>query len=108
MVERRQNGSGAVTATQETNYLFSFPFPVLSPASTGIDLTYLSFESLSDLPLLTRAQLQEKNEAIDGDLLPEARGAVTESMTSGSTGYLMKFRTTALTSTFWNALNMRE
>ncbi|MFT4815470.1 MAG: phenylacetate-coenzyme A ligase PaaK-like adenylate-forming protein [Pseudohongiellaceae bacterium] len=74
----------------------------------GIDLTYLSFESLSDLPPLTRAQQQEKNEAIGGDLLPEARGAVTESMTSDSTGYLMKFRTTALTSTFWNALNMRE
>ncbi|MFT7472272.1 MAG: phenylacetate-CoA ligase [Kiritimatiellia bacterium] len=74
----------------------------------GIDLANLSFESLSDLPLLTRAQLQENNETIDSDLLPEAHGAVTESMTSGSTGYPVKFRTTALTSTVWNALNMRE
>ena len=29
-------------------------------------------------------------------------------MTSGSTGYPVKFRTTALTSTLWNAVNIRE
>lgn len=74
----------------------------------GTDLAKLNFESFSDLPLLTRAQLQENNETIDCDLLPEAHGAVTESMTSGSTASPVKFRTTALTSTVWNALNMRE
>jgi len=74
----------------------------------GIDVANLDLESLRDLPVLTRAQLQEKNEEIDCDLLPEAHGVVTESMTSGSTGYPVKFRTTALTSTLWNAINMRE
>ncbi len=74
----------------------------------GIDVANLDLESLHDLPVLTRAQLQENNEEIDCDLLPEAHGAVTESMTSGSTGYPVKFRTTALTSTVWHAINMRE
>ena len=74
----------------------------------GIDVANLDRESLYELPLLTRALLQENNEAIDCDLLPQAHGVVTESMTSGSTGYPVKFRTTALTSTLWNAINMRE
>ena len=74
----------------------------------GIDVANLDLESLHDLPVLTRAQLQESNEAIDCTVLPEAHGVVTESMTSGSTGYPVKFRTTALTSTLWNAINMRE
>jgi phenylacetate-CoA ligase len=58
--------------------------------------------------VLTPAQLQENNDAVDCDLSPEAHGAVTESMTSGSTGYPGKSRTTALTSIRWNAINMRE
>jgi phenylacetate-CoA ligase len=74
----------------------------------GIDVANLDLESLCDLPVLTRAQLQGNNEEIDCDLLPEAHGVATESMTSGSTGCPVKFRTTALTSTLWNAINMRE
>lgn len=74
----------------------------------GIDVASLDLESLHDIPVLTRALLQENNETIDCDVLPEAHGAVTESMTSGSTGSPVKFRETALTSTLWNAINMRE
>ncbi|PCI79788.1 MAG: hypothetical protein COB20_04180 [SAR86 cluster bacterium] len=74
----------------------------------GIDVTSLDLESLHNIPILTRAQLQRNNEIIDCDPLPEAHGRVTESMTSGSTGFPVKFRTTALTSTVWNAINMRE
>jgi phenylacetate-CoA ligase len=74
----------------------------------GIAVANLDLKSFRGLPVLTRAQLQENNEAIDCDLSPEAHGVVTESMTSGSTGYPVKFRTTALTSTLWKAINMRE
>jgi phenylacetate-coenzyme A ligase PaaK-like adenylate-forming protein len=75
---------------------------------TVIDVANLDLDSFRDLPLLTRAQLQENNGTIDCDLLVEAHGVVTESMTSGSTGYPVKFRTTALTSTLWNAVSIRE
>ena len=74
----------------------------------GIAVANLDLKSFRGLPVLTRAQLQENNEAIDCDLSPEAHGVVTESMTSGYTGYPVKFRTTALTSTLWKAINMRE
>ncbi len=74
----------------------------------GVDISSLSLESFRDLSVLTRAQLQQSNEAIDCVPLPKEHGAVTASMTSGSTGSPVKFRTTALTSTIWNAINMRE
>lgn len=74
----------------------------------GIDAANLDLLSIRELPILTRAQLQENNETIDCDPPPQAHGAVSESATSGSTGFPVKFRTTALTSTIWNAINMRE
>ena len=79
--------------------LFPIPHsPFYRQHLTGIDVANLDLDSFRDLPLLTRAQPQENNGTIDCDLLVEAHGVVTESMTSGSTGYPVKFRTTALTS----------
>lgn len=75
---------------------------------SSIDLEKLDIESLHQLPILTRTQLQQNNKIIDCLQLPETHGAVTESMTSGSTGSPVKLRNTALTSTIWNAINMRE
>lgn len=74
----------------------------------GIDASNLSLDSLRTIPLLTRAQLQQHNETIDCSVLPQGHGTVKESSTSGSTGFPVKLRTTALTSTVWNAINMRE
>ncbi len=73
-----------------------------------VDLNNLDLNSINALPLLTRAQLQENNGNIDCSQLPETHGVVSESMTSGSTGIPVKLRSTALTSTLWNAINMRE
>ena len=101
----------AAAQLQKLNKLIAYAAshsPFYRQHLAGIDLENLSFDSLSDLPLLTRVQLRENNETIDCKLLPKAHGAVTESMTSGSTAYPVKFRTIALTSTFWIALNMRE
>ncbi len=74
----------------------------------GIDSASLDLDSLNKIPLLSRAQLQESNEALDCTVLPQGHGAVKESTTSGSTGSPVKFRTTGLTATVWAALNMRE
>ncbi len=74
----------------------------------GIDPASLDIESLGKIPLLSRAQLQANNETIDCTVLPGGHGNVKDSMTSGSTGFPVKFRTTALTATVWNAINMRE
>lgn len=73
-----------------------------------VDPATLTRETLLDIPLLTRSQLQENNASIDCAVLPQGHGAVEEAMTSGSTGSPVCFRKTALVSTLWNALNMRE
>lgn len=74
----------------------------------GLSVDEIDLALFKELPLLTRKQLQENNHSIDCAELPEFHGGVTDSMTSGSTGSPVKFRTTALTSTLWNAINMRE
>ena len=75
---------------------------------SGIETADLNSASLADIPLLTRAQLQQHNESVDCKVLPQGHGSIKESTTSGSTGFPVKLRTTALTSTVWNAINMRE
>lgn len=74
----------------------------------GVDPTRLDAETLLDIPLLTRQQLQEENTQIDCVPIPEGHGGAEEARTSGSTGFPVCFRKTALTSTVWNAINMRE
>lgn len=74
----------------------------------AVDVAKLDVESFRALPLLTRAQLQEHNDSIDCSVIPKEHGSVNEAMTSGSTGFPVKFRSTALASTIWHALTLRE
>lgn len=74
----------------------------------ALNVDEIDLALFKELPLLTRKQLQENNYSIDCAELPELHGGTTDSMTSSSTGSPVKFRTTALTSTLWNAINMRE
>ncbi|GJM13909.1 MAG: adenylyltransferase [Pseudohongiella sp.] len=75
---------------------------------SDIDVANLSLESFRDIPVLTREMLQQNKEQIDCAAVPKVHGSVSESMTSGSTGTPVKFRTSALTSTVWSAIHMRE
>lgn len=74
----------------------------------GVDLAGLSLDTLREIPLLTRALLQEHNKEVDCAVLPEGHGVIKESTTSGSTGFPVKIRSTALASTVWHGINMRE
>lgn len=62
----------------------------------------------SQLPLLTRAELQEDYAALRSTEVPGDHGAVTEDHTSGSTGRPVRFAKTALTDLFWRAFTLRE
>lgn len=63
---------------------------------------------LDEIPILTRAQLQQANSEIDADRLPPDHGLAKETMTSGSTGEPVRIRGTGVTTLLWNALNLRE
>ena len=73
-----------------------------------IDVANFTRAAFADIPLLTRADLQQSNQTIDAEYLPANHGSPQETMTSGSTGTPVRIRGTGVTALMWNALNLRE
>ena len=73
-----------------------------------LDMANFGRANLGEIPVLTRAELQQANADIDADRLPPDHGVARETMTSGSTGEPVRIRGTGVTALLWNALNLRE
>ena len=67
----------------------------------------LTQESWRQIPLLTRADVQENFTALQSEAVPKAHGKVSEVFSSGSTGTPVRVRKTALVSLFWLAYAAR-
>lgn len=65
-------------------------------------------ESLAQLPVVTRGELQANFEALKSATVPAAHGEVTETRTSGSTGRPVRVLKTALIEALWRAFVLRE
>jgi phenylacetate-CoA ligase len=74
----------------------------------GLDVERMDWEAFERLPLLDRRTLQAEFDALSSRRLPPGHGAVSVAESSGSTGMPIKFRTTALSQFFWEALTLRE
>ena len=60
------------------------------------------------LPLVRRADVQQRQDALTASPVPAAHLPLAEVHTSGSTGMPIKAQTTARTRLFWNALTLRD
>jgi phenylacetate-CoA ligase len=67
-----------------------------------------SVERLRALPLLTRAALRERFEALKSRGYPAEQGAASETRTSGSTGAPVRVLATGVTRLFWDAITLRD
>ena len=65
-------------------------------------------ETLSRLPLLARADLQGRFDALKSNATPAGHGRVSESRTSGSTGQPVRVLKTDLVQLMWQAIVLRE
>ena len=74
----------------------------------GLDIEALDWESFTRLPLISRRELQENFDSLSSRHPPAVHGMVTMGESSGSTGMPVRFRGTAVTQLFWNALTLRE
>jgi len=74
----------------------------------GVNVDRLDWPSFQSLPILRRKMLQENFESLRSSHVPSSHGAITEGLTSGSTGMPVRFLQTAVTQLFWNALTLRE
>jgi len=68
----------------------------------------LTWGGFARLPLLTRADLQSRFEAMKSTRIPPQHGAVVEARTSGSTGTPVCVLKTELCGLFWGAFTLRE
>ncbi|MBM5812617.1 MAG: phenylacetate--CoA ligase family protein [Gammaproteobacteria bacterium] len=66
------------------------------------------WDAWRQLPVLTRAALQQDFQALKSTAVPPGHGAVTEGQSTGSTGRPVRFLRTAVTQLIWNALTLRE
>lgn len=82
--------------------------PFYKKRFSKVDVISLNYDSFRELPVLTRADLQENNDSIDCSQLPQSHGNTIETTTSGSTGTPVRLRSTGLTTMIWNAINTRE
>lgn len=64
--------------------------------------------SWSEIPLLTRADLQTQADAIQAAAYPRAHGKTFDIATGGSTAEPITIRRTALTQLFWQAATLRD
>ncbi len=60
------------------------------------------------LPILTRREVQRLGVELQAAELPAYHGTASEGQTSGSTGVPLRYWTTPLAQTFWNAVVMRD
>ncbi len=68
----------------------------------------LTPERFRDLPILTRAEIQEAGDGLYSAKPPKAHGEITEIHTSGSTGRPVTVRMSQWAQAIWIALSMRE
>lgn len=73
-----------------------------------IDPRQLDWNDFTRLPLLSRAELQQGFDALSSRHPPSVHGMVTDGQSSGSTGMPVRYRGTAVTKLFWEALTLRE
>jgi phenylacetate-CoA ligase len=67
-----------------------------------------SAERLLALPLLTRAALRERYEALKSRAYPAEQGSASETSSSGSTGAPVRIMATGVTRLFWEAITLRD
>lgn len=65
-------------------------------------------ERFTELPLLTRRELQANYGELKSERVPPEHGATGEVLTSGSTGAPIRVLRTQLSQLFWNAITLRE
>ena len=82
--------------------------PYFSRVLQGHDVERMDWQVFERLPLLERRTLQAEFDALASRRLPPGHGAVSVAESSGSTGMPIRFRTTALSHFFWEALTLRE
>jgi phenylacetate-CoA ligase len=70
----------------------------------GVPLTRALWERI---PVLERAEVQERGADLRSDAAPQPHGSVREIATSGSTGRPIRVLKTELTGFFWDALTLR-
>lgn len=68
----------------------------------------LTPEIFSQLPILTRSELQANFDVLKSTRIPAAHGPVAESRTSGSTGRPVRVLKTGLVQLMWQAIVLRE
>lgn len=68
----------------------------------------MTMERWRELPLLTRADIQEAGDSLHCRHLPPGHGDVFSTTTSGSTGQPVTTRGSGLTGFFWNVLTLRD
>lgn len=62
----------------------------------------------SEIPILTRAAVQDAGEALHAPALPQGHGSVAVATTSGSSGRPVTIRKTALAQFYWQCFVLRE
>lgn len=82
--------------------------PHYRAALQGMEIDRLDWPAFRSLPILKRQVLQQNFTALRATQVPPKHGAVTEGLSSGSTGTPVRFLQTAVTQHFWNALTLRE
>lgn len=65
-------------------------------------------ERWSELPVLTRHNIQSEGSALHSKKLPKFHGAISDIHTSGSTGAPIRALRTELALSFWSAITLRE
>ena len=104
LLERQQHQLGLLLRhARDTVPFYRERWKPLAPFSAEPALA-----ALKDLPLLTRADLQSGYDSLHSDSVPREHGAQWESRTSGSTGFPVKVKKTALTALFWRAFALRD
>ncbi|MFN9123856.1 MAG: phenylacetate--CoA ligase family protein [bacterium] len=68
----------------------------------------LTPKRFSALPVVTREMIRGAGEAAFSKTVPQAHGAVQTSLTAGTTGAPLHFRTTGLTQFMWRAFSLRD
>ncbi|KAF0163197.1 MAG: hypothetical protein FD157_3360 [Rhodocyclaceae bacterium] len=82
--------------------------PYYATAFRDFDIDTMDWTSFAGLPGLERSTLQAEFAALSSRQSPASHGRLTLGESSGSTGTPVKFRGTAATQLFWEALTLRE
>jgi len=73
--------------------------------AAGMELTE---DTWARIPLLTRRDVQEADDALHAREIPATHGAIFEATSGGSTGIPVRVRKTGLADLFWTAIHLRE